>query len=278
MKVLVTNANGKVGQQVAHELVNRQIPVRIAAHTVSKAQAAFPNAEVVPFDFEDAASITAALTGITHLYLSTPSGYAPLAAKRVIDLAAGAGVQHVTYLSAMGVDASDEIPLRQVEKYLEASSLQWTILRPTWFMQNYSTGSAPSIKAGVLSEPAGEGQTGFIDTRDIAAVAVTSFVEAGHHGHHYALTGGELLDRSQAAAQISSAIGKPVQYVAQSDEEFRAAMTPYLGPDYTAMLASLYAGVRAGWTAVITPTVQEVLGRQPISFSQFAQDHKQVWS
>src|SRR5262245_36216193 len=127
MKVLVTNANGKVGEQVAHELLKRQIPVRIAARTVSKTQSAIPNAEVVPFDFEDAASITTALTGITHLYLSTPSGYPALVAKQIIDLAAQAGVQHVTYLSAMGVDASDEIPLRQVEKYLEASALQWTI-------------------------------------------------------------------------------------------------------------------------------------------------------
>jgi uncharacterized protein YbjT (DUF2867 family) len=278
MKVLITTPNGKVGQHIAQTLLDKQIPVRIAAHTVSKAQAAFPGAEVVAFDYHDAASVEAALVGVTHLYLAAPGDYPGELGKRVIDLAQAQGVKCVVYLSAMGVENADEsVPLRQVEKHLEASPLEWTILRPTWFMQNYATGQAASVKNGVVAEPADDATTAFIDARDIAAVAVEALLNEGHHGQHYALTGAELLTRHQVAEQLGQALGKPVQYIPLTDEAFRQAMQTYLSPVYLELLSNLYAGVRAGWSSVKTETVKQVLGRDPIPFQQFAHDHRAAW-
>lgn len=276
MTILVTTPNGKVGTEVVKQLLAQGQAVRVGAHTVEKAKKAFPGAEVVPFDFADEASVKAALKGVKGLYLASPTDTSIEQKYRVIDLAKAAGVQRIVNLSAMGVENTDT-PLRLTEKYIEASGLEFTILRPTWFMQNYSTGSAESIKHGVLAEPAGDGKTGFIDTRDIAAVAVAALTQEGHNGKFYALTGGEVLNRYQAAELISQATGQPVQYVPQSDEDFRQAMQNFMAPDYLDLLVSLYGGVRTGWTEVVTPDVQQVLGRAPITFAQFAQDYKEAW-
>ena len=275
--ILITTANGKVGSEIVKQLLAQGESVRVGAHNVEKAQANFPGVHVVHFDYSDSASIKAALEGVDTVYLASPGAFPADPEKNVVDLAKAARVKRVVKLSLMGVEASDDIPLRQVEKYIEASELEYTILRPTWFMQNYSTGMAQGIKTGSLYEPAEQAKTGFIDARDIASVAVKALTENGHNGQAYALTGPESLDRNAVAAKISSATGKTVQYVPINDEQFRGAMQNVLSPAYLELMSSLYAGVRAGWTDATTDTVKKVLGRDPISFDQFANDHKDTW-
>ena len=276
--ILVTTPNGKVGQEVVKGLLERGETVRLAAHTPQKAQDAFPDAEVVPFEFGDEESVRAALQGVGALYLASPGAMAAEPVEQVIDLAKEAGVERVVRLSAMGVEHSDN-PLRRVEQHLEASGLAWTLLRPNWFMQNYSTTNAQSVRdGGVIAEPVGDAKTAFIDTRDIAGVAVRALTEEGHQGQAYALTGPEALNRHQVAKDISEATGKKVRYEPLSEEAFREQMgnvgmpAPYVG-----LMAGLYRSVRAGDTAHTTDAAERLLGRPPISFGRFAQDHKEVW-
>jgi len=276
MTILVTTPNGKVGSEVVKGLLARNIPVRVAAHTVSKAQQAFPGAEVVPFSFENADQVQAALQGVTALYVATINDTTLEDQNRLVDLAKAAGVQRIVRLSAAGVENTDA-PLRQNELYIEASGIPYTILRPSWFMQNYSTGSAASIQNGVIAEPSGDGKTAFIDTRDIADVAIAALTQEGHAGKAYHLTGSEALTRHQVADYISQAVGFPVQYTPITDDEHRAAMQNYIPADYLEFLLMLYGGIRAGWTEVVSPDVNQVLGRAPITFAQFAQDYKEVW-
>ena len=274
MTILVTTPNGKVGSEVVKGLLARNIPVRVAAHTVSKAQ---PGAEVVPFAFENEDQVQAALQGVTALYMATINDTTLEDQNRLVDLAKAAGVQRIVRLSAAGVENSDA-PLRKNELYIEASGIPYTILRPTWFMQNYSTGSAASIQNGVIAEPSGDGKTSFIDTRDIAEVAIAALTQDGHRGKAYHLTGGEALNRYQVAELISQAVGFPVKYTPVTDDEHRAAMQNYIPADYLEFLIMLYGGIREGWTEVVSQDVNQVLGRPPITFAQFAQDYKEVWS
>lgn len=275
--ILISTANGKVGSEIVKALIQQGQSIRVGAHNLAKAQANFPGVNVVHFDYNDEASVRAALEGVNTLYLASPGDFPAEPEKRMVDLAKAAGVKRIVKLSAMGVENAPDVPLRQVELHIEQSGLEWTFLRPSWFMQNYSTGMAEGVKQGTLFEPADNAKTGFIDARDIAAVAVKALTEDGHQGQAYPLTGPESLDRNEVVQKISSATGKSIQYVPVTDEQFRASMQNVLSPTYLELMSNLYAGVRAGWSDATTDAVKRVLGRDPISFSQFAEDHKNDW-
>jgi uncharacterized protein YbjT (DUF2867 family) len=279
MNILVTTPTGKVGQEVAKQLLATGANVRVGAHTPEKAKALNLNgATIVPFSFEDEPNIKAALQDIDALYLAFPSTMAADLPKRVIDLAKSAGVKRVVMLSAKGVENSDT-DLQQVEKYIEASGLEYTILRANWFFQNFNTGQLEYIRqAGAIIEPSGEGKTSFIDTRDIAAVAVKALTENGHQGKAYALTGSKAHSRNEVAKAISSATGKQIAYKSLSDEDFRAQATAEHWPvPVIEIMSWLYGTVRSGWTEETTPTVKQLLGREPMSLEQYAADHKKDW-
>ncbi|NJM09261.1 SDR family oxidoreductase [Candidatus Gracilibacteria bacterium] len=275
---LVSTPNGKVGTHVAQQLIAQGLPVRIGAHTVEKARQAFQGAEVVALNLFDPESAAAALEGVSALYLASP-GDAPAAPiTAVVDRARAAGVQRVVQLSASGVEQGDS-PLRQIERHIEASGMSWTFLRPNWFMQNYSTQHQHTIKAqGAFYEPADEGATAFIDARDIAAVAVAALTQDGHAGQAYTLTGGRAYTRHEVAATLSQALGREIRYVPQDDAQFRETMAAFMPQDYIEMLSSLYGMVRAGWTAAVSPEVERLLGRAPISLAQFARDERNAWA
>lgn len=276
--ILITTPNGKVGSEVVKQLQAKGEQIRVGAHTVEKAQQAFPGAEVVRFDFENEDSIRSALQGVDKLYLASPGEMQAGPVNRVVDLAKAAGVKHVVRLSAMGAEYGDS-PLRQVEQHLEASGLDWTLLRPSWFMQNYSTGMADGIRqGGTIMEPAEGAATGFVDARDIASVGVAALTGDGHAGQAYAITGPEALTRDQVAAKISAATGKPVRYQAVSARKFEAGMHGAGLPEaYIGLMGTLYGFVRAGQTAGLTNDVQRVTGHAPISFDQFARNHADAW-
>ncbi|HVE84256.1 MAG TPA: SDR family oxidoreductase [Myxococcales bacterium] len=278
-KILVTTPNGKVGQEVVKLLLEARAPVRVAAHTLERGQEAFPGAEVAVLDYEDPATFAPALEGVAALYLASPATSQADPELALIDAAQAGGVQRVVKLSAMGVEsAPDEVPLRAVEKRLQGSGLQWTLLRPTWFMQNFVTLHAPSIQGGTLLEPAGESRLAFIDARDIAAVAVQALTSDGHHGQAYALTGPELLGRQDVAERIGRVLGKDIRYRSCSDQEFHQLMRPYLPESYIQLLLALYADLRSGGDGPVTQDVRKVLGRPPIPFDQFARDHREAWA
>lgn len=277
MKILVTTPSGKVGQELVKLLVAKGVTLRLGAHTVEKARAAFPGLEVVRLDHTDPATHAAAVQGVDAVYLASPGDFPSAPEKALVDAAKKAGVKRVVKLAAIGVEHSDN-PMRQVEEHIRASGLAHTFLHPNWFMQNFSTSGAPSIRAGTLAEPAGEATTAFIDTRDIAAVAAEVLTGSGHEGKTYTLTGPELLSRHEVAAAIGKEIGRKVTYLPISDEQFRAAVKGHLTPGYTDLLSYLFSLVRAGHTSVKTDAVQQVLGRPATPLAAFVKDHRSVWA
>ncbi len=281
-KILVTGATGKVGSEVVKQLSASGLAVKVGAHHPDKAQyLAGENVEVVHFDYTDPSSIVAALEGVDKLFFVSATNQSdPLSVdKGVVDAAKEAGVQHIVKLSAAGVENNPTTPLRAIELYIEQSGIPYTHLRSTWFLQNFSTGMADSIRQGLISIPAEDSKTGFIDVRDIAAVAVTAFTNPEQYANKaLALTGAQTYDHYQVAAAISKALDKQVKYIPISDQDYRTTATAQYWPsEIIEIMSGLYSMMRQGWTNFTTPVVEQVLGRPPISLEQFAYDYVQVW-
>ena len=281
-KILVTGATGNVGGRVVHELAARGEDVRAAVRNLQKAAATLPQGvEVAAFDYEKPETFVGAFDGVNHVLLVAPGGE-PRSAELLapaVDAAAAAGVEHIVLLSAMGVDSNDALPLRVVEKRIEASGVPHTILRPNWYMQNLLTALLPSIKQqGAIYLTAADSKTSFIDARDVGDVAAVMLAEPGHMGKTYTLTGPQSLTYGEVADMVARASGRPVQYVALPEEAMRQALAgqgvPAANIDF---MLNMFRPVRDGLCAEVTPTVRELTGRQPIGLEQFVRENASVW-
>jgi len=280
MTILVTTPTSKIGSVLVALLSDQGYAVRVGAHTVGKAQNLFPTSNLVALNFSDAASVEAALHGIDGLYLAPPREDFPVAPLlHTVVLAKAAGVKRIVFLSAMGVE-DVETNIRQLERGVEASGIDFTHLRINVLLQNYSTMSAQAIRQqGVFVEPVGDERTSFVDARDVAAVAAAALTETGHSGQAYTLTGGVAHTRAEVAAAIAQTIGRRVRYQALSEAEF-CTLANSLGwtDDFVSMMLGFYdTHVRSGRSAVVTDTVERVLRRPPTALAQFVQDYRNVW-
>jgi uncharacterized protein YbjT (DUF2867 family) len=276
MTILVANANGKVGQEVVRGLLAKGEKVRVGVRNMDKAKAEFPGAEIVLLDVLKPETRTRAVSGVNAVFSAFPTELLPEAETDLVAAAKAAGVRRFVKLSVVGAaNGGEAFGHGPAEQAVRASGLEHTFLRPTFFMQNYSTALAPSIKSSrVFHEAAGAGKTSFVDARDIAAVAVKALTEASHNGKSYTLTGGQAIDRNEVAKLIGKAIGAPVEYVAIDDKALRQALEG--APEKTRELYSaIYGWVRDGATEA--PDVENVLGRKPITFADLARDNASIW-
>jgi uncharacterized protein YbjT (DUF2867 family) len=278
-KILVTGANGNLGGAVVRALHGGTATV-IAAGTHPERMKMPQGTAVRKIDYLQPDTVTAALEGVDDLFLVAPPLDPEAAAKLnpVIDQAKAAGVRHIMLNSALGVDQSDEAPLRVVEKHLMASGLATTILRPNFFMENFTTGFlAPMIAQGGIFLAAGDAGTSFISVEDIAAVAAAAFDKAPS-GAEYNLTGPAALDHHQVARIISEASGRQIQYHPLTEEAMRqGARDQGLPEGAVQYMGVLYSAVRSGWLAAVTEDVQRVIGRPPLSFGDFVRAHIDAW-
>jgi uncharacterized protein YbjT (DUF2867 family) len=254
--------------------------VRAAARTPAKL--AFPpGVTTVAFDYTDRATHAPALAGIEGLVLISPplDPEVPAKVNPVIDVAKARGVRHIVMVSAIGVDAVEGAPLRLVERHLMASGVPYTILRPNFFMENFSTGFlAPMVKGGGIYLAAENAKTSFISVADIAEVAAVAFQE-GLAGKEYTLTGPEALDHTAATALISQATGKTVAYHAIPEEAMLAGMRGAGMSESAVQYAGmLYGATRAGYTAGVNSQVETLTKRKPTTFAAFAQQSTSAWA
>lgn len=278
--VLVVGGTGKVGNEVAKQLAEKGVPVRVS--TRDPATATVPEgATAVAFDLAHSDTWEGALAGCDRMFLLAPEGeinpdttLAPLVEKAV-----AAGIKTIVLMTAMGVETY-EGPYRRAEEMVVASGVRHTFLRPNWFMQNFHLGMfLDSIRnAGGLFLPAADAKVSFVDTRDIAAMAVAALTEDGHDGKGYTLTGGRALDHAAAMAILSEASGKTITYTAISDDDMRGALTEQGVPEPMIDLYSeLFAAMRQGVTAAVAPDVAEVLGREPRTLEAYAKESADHW-
>jgi uncharacterized protein YbjT (DUF2867 family) len=276
--ILVTGASGVLGRSIVTACTKDGLSVRQAVRNPEKAK---PGVDSVRFDYAEPATIGPALTGIGGLLLMAP----PLDPNAVAELepavaqAREAKVQHIAFISAFGVNYNEQAPLRAIEHIVMKSGVPYTILRPNFFMENFSQGFlSGGIKAqnGIFLA-AGDGKTSFISVQDIAAVALKAF-QTPLAGQEIDLTGPEALDHFEVARIISEVAGHPVTYHSLTEEQMVAGARAIGVPEPAiGYMTVLYGVVRGGYSAAVAPDFEKVTGRKPITFKTFAQKAAVAW-
>jgi len=271
-RVLVLGATGKTGSRVADRLSERGVSVRTAARGGAD----------IRFDWNNPATFEGALQGITGVYLISPVMRVDFAGvvSDFLDQAEQAGVQNITYLSAYGVEhAPAEVALRAVELDLESRrSFTHSILRPAWFMQNFSETFLKPVDDEIVV-PGGTGAEAFVDAEDIASVAAATLTEPERHaGRAYAPTGPESLTLDQAAQIISAAAGRTIAYRDTDRAEWVEAMVRSGVPAaYGEVLRTLTETIASGRGARPNGDVLAATGAAPVSFADFAAKTAPAW-
>ena len=270
--VLVLGATGKTGSRVASKLSGQGVSVRTAARAGAG----------ISFDWDNPATFEGALHGVTGVYLVSPvmrTGFAGVVSD-FLDQAEEAGVRNVTYLSAYGMeDAPAEVALRAVElDLMSRSSFTHSIIRPAWFMQNFSETFLKPVDDEIVV-PNGTGAEAFVNAEDIASVAAATLAQPGRHADRaYAPTGPESLTIAEAARIISAAAGRTIVYRDTDRDEWVDAMVRSGVPaDYGEVLRTLTETIAIGRGAQPNGDVLAATGAAPTSFADFAAKTAPAW-
>ncbi|UBU11908.1 NmrA family NAD(P)-binding protein [Nonomuraea gerenzanensis] len=272
MTYLVTGATGSVGRHVVAHLLDAGHRVR--ALTRDLARAKLPEGvEVVRGDLSRTESIVPALKGVegVHLIDAADSAYAPLQnGAELVEAVRAAGVSKVTLLSGWSPGT--------LEAAVTGSDLAWTYVQPTEFMANALAWAEPVRTKGLIEEPFAATRTAMVHEADIGAVIATALTEDGHAGHSYGLTGPELLDVPAKVRILSEAIGREIAFreltVDEMRERYRAEGVPEQLIEFQ---IQVFGNVPEG-AYQVTATVEQVTGRPPRTFAQWAAEHAEWFS
>ncbi|MBS3848381.1 NAD(P)H-binding protein [Devosia sp. BSSL-BM10] len=256
--ILVIGATGKIGSRVAARLTQAGYPVRPASRRSTPA-----------FDWDDRTTWAATLAGAETAFVSyvpdLAEDGAPQAIQAFTDLAVAAGLKRLVLLSGRG-----ETNALRSEDILMAAPIETTIVRASWFFQNFSEGTLlPSVLSGTIAMPAGDRREPFIDADDVADVAVAALTDPRHANQRYEITGPRLLTFAEAAAVIAATAGIELQYLPITLEQFHAALLPELGQRYADLLTRLCQEVFDGRNEALADGVQRALGRPPRDFADY---------
>jgi uncharacterized protein YbjT (DUF2867 family) len=279
--ILITGATGTVSGSLIGELATQPgLKLRALVRDERKAGHLRARAvELVQGDLDDANTLGPAFAGVDALWLLTvPGPRAPEHSMNAVWAARQAGVRRVVRLSAVG--AAPDAPTRNGRLHalsdheLMVSGLQWTILKPHFFMQNLLA-SAGSIAQGALYYAFDQGRLGLVDTRDVAAFAARVLAEpAGHAGKTYTLTGPASLSGAEIAQALGAGLGRSVKYVPVPLDAARAAMLEIGASSWIADMLVEYSRAYAdGWGDFVTGDFPRLMQRPARSLAEFARDH-----
>ena len=259
---LVIGGTGKTGRRVVSRLEERGLPVRIGSRSGAP-----------PFDWEAPGSWAPALDGVGAVYITYYPDLAVPGATEAIQAfcahARKAGVRRLVLLSGRGEEEA-----QRAERALIASGADWTIVRASWFAQNFSESFfLEPVLAGEIALPAGAVGEPFIDAEDIADVAAAALMDDRHIGQLYEVTGPRLLTFAEAVAEIAEACGRTISYRQISAEDYAAMMEQQgVPPDVAPFLLYLFTTVLDGRNAYVTDGVERALGRKPRNFETYARE------
>ncbi len=257
---LVLGGTGKTGRRVVERLAARGLPTRVGSRSGEP-----------PFDWEDRTTWAPTLRGLESVYISyypdlaVPGAVA--AVRSFTNLAVEAGVRRLVLLSGRGEEEA-----QRAERAVQEAGAEWTIVRCSWFSQNFSENYLPEpILGGEVALPAGDVPEPFVDADDIADVAVAALMEPGHTGQVYELTGPCLLTFAEAVQEIADATGRELRFQPMPMDEYASLLAQYGMPAETvSLLTYLFGEVLDGRNASLSDGVQRALGRQPRDFRDYA--------
>ncbi|TMR23960.1 NmrA family transcriptional regulator [Nonomuraea turkmeniaca] len=252
--ILVLGATGTTGRRVTGLL-------RASGHAVLRAS----RSGETTFDWSRPDTWEPAVAGVSRIYLMAPDG-TPVAPE-FVSLAVERGVRRIVLLSSGAIEAMGDERLMSAERTVRDSGAEWTVLRPSWFDQNFDEGFLqPAIMAGEVVVPMGEARQAFVDAGDIAAVAAAALTEDGHAGRSYEVTGPRSLTFGEAVEVIARAAGREVRYRG-GDEDYLAAMDI---SEQAMGEVKAFAALRDLGDQPVSETVRQVTGRPPKPFETYA--------
>jgi uncharacterized protein YbjT (DUF2867 family) len=266
MTILVLGGTGKTARRVvpaldalgvAHRAVSRRTEIR--------------------FDWSDRSTWAPVLDGATAVYLVPPAmNMDDAEVAEFVPRAVEAGVRRIVLLSARGISPDDGR-----ERAVRESGVDWTILRPTWFSQNFSEDYfLPEVLAGeVVLPPGGDGAHPFIDAQDIADVAVAALTQDGHAGVTYELSGPEALTFREVTARIGEVSGRSIDVVDVPAADYaRMLVQGGIEAAYAEVLTMALMAIRDGHDAVVADGVPSVLGRDGRLFGDYVKEAAGAWA
>lgn len=269
--MLVLGATGKTGRRVVERLRGQGATVRAGSRGAER-----------PFEWADRQGWGAVLEGVTTLYITyQPDLALPQAQDDIAALLAmaaeGGTVRRVVLLSGRG-----EPGAQACERLVQASGFEWTVVRASWFAQNFDEGMlAQAVRSGVLALPAGDVAEPFIDVEDIAEIVVEAMLGDQHVGQLYEVTGPGLWTFGEVAHLLTQVTGRPVRYVPCTPAQMEAGLCASgLPAPMAAALTHLFVMVLDGRNAHTCDGVERALGRPAGSLEDFARRAaaRGVWS
>ncbi|MFV2178431.1 NAD(P)H-binding protein [Actinomadura sp. LOL_016] len=259
---LVLGGTGKTGRRVVERLEALDVPVRMGSRSADPA-----------FDWTERAGWPHVLRDVEAAYLAFAPDLAvpgaPDAIRAFTAAARDAGVRRVVLLSGRGEEEAVAC-----ETVVRESGLEWTVVRASWFAQNFSEDYLlDPIRAGEVVLPAGDVPEPFADADDIADVAVAALTADGHAGEVYEVTGARALTFPEAVAEIGRAAGREIAYVRVGVDDYAAAVREHGVPGEVAdLLVYLFGTILDGRNAEAADGVRRALGREPRDFADYARE------
>lgn len=259
--ILILGATGKTGRRITQRLEATGRPVRLGSR-----------GETPAFDWEDRATWDAALDGIHAVYISFQPDLAVPGALETVqaftDQAVKSGVSKLVLLSGRG-----EIEAEQAEQVIQNSGVDWTILRASWFFQNFSEAHfLEPILQGELVLPVGNIAEPFIDAEDIAEIAVEALTQPGHSSQLYELTGPRALTFAEAVEEIARETKRDIRFATVPPDAYRQALEQEeLPAQLIDLVLYLFTTVLDGRNTAVADGVQRALGRPARDFTAYVQ-------
>lgn len=257
---LIIGGNGKTGARVNRLLLDKGYPTRLVSRSTS-----------LSFDWEQSATWATALQGTRAAYVTFyPDLALPYAASTIAEfarLAKESGLHHVVLLSGRG-----EVGAQNAEEALKGSGLSWTIVRASWFHQNFSENFLlEGVLAGEVALPVGDVTEPFVDADDIAEVVATALTQPGHLNRLYEVTGPRSLTFSEVVEEISRAVGRPIKLTKVSMEAYMTRLKQSEVPEgFQWLLHELFTQILDGRNSSVMPGIQQALGRPGRDFATYA--------
>ncbi len=260
--ILVLGGTGKTGSRVAQKLWDHGFAVRIGSRKGEPR-----------FDWNDKATWASALDGVGAVYIAY---YPDLAVPGAVDAvrsftetALAAGVGRIVLLSGRGEEEA-----QRAQRALQDSGADWTIVRASWFAQNFSESFLlDAVLAGEVALPAGGTKEPLIDADDIADVVVAALTDASHIGQLYEVTGPRLLTFADAVGEIAGASGRTIRYQEISADDYASLLEAHeVPPNVASLVMYLFTTVLDGRNEFVADGVDRALGRPPRDFADYGRD------
>ncbi|MDI9257962.1 SDR family oxidoreductase [Flavobacterium sedimenticola] len=274
-KIFVTGATGTNGKALVEALLKKNADFVVGSRNVAEAQRILDQAvDIRRFDFSDATTYTEIGKEIDKVFLLGP----PLTLKvdelinPFLDFLKSKKITRVVYFSAMAADKmGTKLDFHtKIEQKLKDDNFDYTILKPSFFAQNFKNYESENIlERNIVFMPAGNGKAGFVDVKDIAAVAAVTLTTEGHTKKTYELTGPELLSYKEVASLLSEVLHKEIIYPNPSVDQFKEVLQNAGAPAFIGeYLSNVYQVIANNEVNYVTNDVESITGKKPTALKE----------